>query len=79
MLFSAQSAHDDVTSLNVDIFSSAGEKLLSTQSTGSQLRWGYQSASGERVANGVYFALIEAFDAQGKLVDSEIKRVVVLN
>ena len=78
VLFSADYDRNRLGKMTLNIMNNNGQLIHSNSTYGQLLRWNYLSTSGQIVANGVYFAQINAFDLDGKLVKSEMKKVLVI-
>lgn len=64
--------------LNVEILGQNGVSLHKSQTTRAKMLWNLRNESGERAANGVYFARIIVRDVDGSIVDQQLRKFVVL-
>ena len=78
VLFSADYDHNRLGKMSLQIMDTEGHEIFSNSTYGQMLRWNYLSRSGKLMANGVYFARINAFDLDGNLVKSELKKILVI-
>ena len=76
ILFRAQGTQ--ATRLDVDVFSLTGRKVFTGRAYGNSLRWNLKSKSGAPLANGIYLYMITIRGADGSIVRSEIKKLVIL-
>jgi len=67
----------ELGSLQLEVFSSAGERIYIAQTDGALLGWSLRSAN-KPVANGVYFYLISVLNENGKVIATELKKFVVM-
>ena len=68
----------DAQSLSVTIFDLRGRMIYSQSESGNTLRWLGRDQRGRQLANGVYLYSIAALDAQGKILKSEIRKLLIL-
>jgi len=74
--FSAQG--QGIESLKVDVFDLAGRKVYDSGFVaGNALSWNLESM-GRRVANGVYFYIVTVRGTNGEIIQSEVRKLVVL-
>lgn len=74
--FRAQGIHSH--GLSVEIYSLTGQKIFSESSRSNSLRWNMQNSNGQRVANGVYLYILRSIGPDGKTIQSQVKKLVVL-
>jgi len=68
-----------VQDLKVEIYSLSGKLVYDSGLVrGSSLRWAGLSNDGQRVANGVYLYVLKARDLSGRIVKTEVRKLVVL-
>jgi len=77
IFFGAQG--QDISSTHVDIYDLKGNLLFSESQSGTSVRWNLRDASGARAANGVYLYRVIVQDQSGNMVNSEVRKLVVLN
>jgi len=65
--------------IQVEIYDLAGKKVFASGTIlGNTFEWHLQNNLGEVVANGVYLYIVTARGFDGKLVRSEVKKLIVL-
>ncbi|MBI1744951.1 hypothetical protein HYR54_18060 [Candidatus Acetothermia bacterium] len=68
-----------IASVSVQVFSLNGQTLYESGWTrNTELRWTLQDRQGRRVANGIYFYVISVRGEDGKLIRSEVRKLVLL-
>jgi len=67
-----------IASLGVEIFNLNGEKIFAQETAGTQLTWNLLTADGRPVANGVYLYVVTIQDANGQILRSEVRKLIVL-
>jgi subtilisin family serine protease len=69
----------DTQATRVEIYDLSGRKIFDSGFIrGSQVSWHLHNDQGQRVANGVYLYLIYARSAGGEILQSEIRKLIVL-
>ena len=75
IVFAAQGP--DVTSMRLTVFNAGGERVFAGTSSHGQLAWAKTDDHGQRLANGVYFYLVQ-MDSHGRAVRTEVNKLVLL-
>jgi len=68
-----------IASLRVEIFNLAGRRIFAQEAVGTQLAWDLKTSEGQPVANGVYLYLVTVHDSEGRMLHSEVRKLVVLH
>lgn len=68
----------DVVSVRLEVFSLSGERVVKQEADGNQLRFEPFDANGRPLANGVYLYLVSGQKADGTVVRSDIRKLVIL-
>ena len=76
IVFAAHGA--DVRSVRVEVFNAGGERVFSDRSLTGRLAWSKTTNTNERLANGVYFYVVQLTDSHGRSVRTEVKTLVLL-
>lgn len=67
-----------ITGIQLDMYNLAGSHVLHQASNGQSLRARLQTATGQPLANGVYLYTVTVEGANGQVVRSEVRKLVVL-
>jgi hypothetical protein len=67
-----------IASLGVEIYSLSGERIFAREVSGTQLTWTQSTDDGRPVANGVYLYVVTVKGADGQVLQSEVRKLVVL-
>jgi len=76
--FNVAAQGENVRQIEVDLFSTAGERVLSQTGVGKRLSFRALSTTGQPLANGVYFAQITTRDAVGSEIGREVRKIAVV-
>ena len=68
----------DAQQVSVSIYNTSGQEIISQSASGSQLRIRALSNSGQPLANGVYLYRVSSWNAQGELITSSVKKLVIV-
>ena len=68
----------NVAAIGLRVYDLNGRTVFSREAAGTTLSWNYLSSEGTPVANGVYLYVVEVKDAQGRVLTSEVKKLVVV-
>lgn len=66
-----------ITSMGVKIYDLSGRTIFAQETPGTRLIWNL-SANGQPVANGVYLYMVTVRGADGQILTTEVKKLVVL-
>jgi len=66
------------SSLELEVFSLDGERVFAQSAPGSSLSWNLRADDGRELANGIYFYVLSAVDADGKITRSAIKKFALI-
>lgn len=64
--------------MGLQIFSLSGDPIFTQQTAGTRLTWNWRAQRGETVANGVYLYTVTVRGADGQVLRSEVKKLVIL-
>ncbi len=67
-----------VRALSVEIFDLRGRAVLRSGKTANGFVWQGRNRYGERLANGVYLYVVTAYGPRGEVVQSEVRKLVLL-
>jgi len=75
MTFIAQGRN--ITSTGVQIFDLNGKPIFDQETSGTRLTWNLSAADGQVMANGVYLYIVKAKGYDGKVIRTEIRKLVI--
>lgn len=67
-----------ITAIRASLYDLYGRKIFTSGPVDNNFEWHAQGQDGKRVANGVYLYVITVYGAQGQLVHSNVRRLIVL-
>jgi len=67
-----------IVNTELSVYDLAGDRLLAQASSGSTLRARLQADTGQPLANGVYLYTVTVRGADGQMVRSDVRKLVVL-
>ena len=68
----------DARLIEVEIFNLEGDLVNKLQSAGSALTWNQRTSSGSPVANGVYLYVVSGVDVNGRVLRSDVQKLVLM-
>jgi hypothetical protein len=68
----------DVSGVGLAVYDLNGQTVFTQETAGTTLSWNYLSSEGRLVANGVYLYVVTVKGADGRVLQSEVKKLVVL-
>ena len=68
----------DTAQLEVQVYSLTGKLIFDAAQNGNTLSWNMRNISGQRMANGVYLYVVTSRGADGKIIRSGVKKLVVM-
>lgn len=75
--FQFQAHGQGLTSLGVEVFNLSGERVFAQQTLGRQLVWNLSTNNGRPVANGIYLYVIKVKGYDGKVIRTEVRKLIV--
>ena len=67
-----------VSSVGLTVYDLNGQTVFAQETAGTTLSWNYLSSEGQPVANGVYLYVVTIKNTDGQVLQSEVKKLVVL-
>jgi|GEM_PF-1474478 len=68
----------DVAGIGLTVYDLQGRTVFARETAGTTLNWNYLSAEGKPVANGVYLYAVTVKGANGEILRSEVRKLIVL-